>query len=392
MKLSTLLLSLLPLLPAAAALPGKGNGHDRPSRPRPRPGPEAFTGVTIFTPPSNYTDPRVLYARTAQLPSGSILATWENYSPEPPPVYFPIYQSDDFGKTWVEISRVHDEGYGWGLRYQPFLYVLPQRIGEFPAGTVLLSGSSIPTDLSRTQIDIYASLDNGKTWGFLSHIAAGGVAIPNNGLTPVWEPFLMVWQNQLICYYADQRDNATHGQKLSHQISSDLRSWSAPVTDTAYPTYTDRPGMPTVALLPNGEYIYVYEYGGGPGISGGYKFPVYFRKSRDPTRFDAAAHTLVRTDGGVVPEGSPYVVWTPFGGPRGTVIISCGTRSEIFVNNNLGEGEWRLIGTPEGVSYTRHLRVLEEDKSKLLIMGGGYLPPSTTNRVTVSVIDLNEVL
>jgi hypothetical protein len=101
---------------------------------------------------------------------------WENYSPEPPAVYFPIYRSKDHGKTWNEISRVHDPWRSrsrsfrdpwsgrWGsrprvalessfpmlqdLRYQPFLYSLPERVGSFKKGTLLLAGSSIPTDLS----------------------------------------------------------------------------------------------------------------------------------------------------------------------------------------------------------------------------------------------------
>lgn len=157
----------------------------------PKSKPTSLSQVTIFSPPSNYTIPRTLYARNEQLPNGDLLATWENYSPEPPQVYFPIYRSKDYGKTWSEISRVEDTANGLGLRYQPALYSLPERIGKYKAGTLLLAGSSIPTDLSTTQIDLYASRDSGLTWEFLSHIAAGGEAVPNNGLTPVWEPFLL---------------------------------------------------------------------------------------------------------------------------------------------------------------------------------------------------------
>lgn len=155
------------------------------------PEPSAFTEVTIFDPPSSYNIPRTLYARTVELPNGDLLATWENYSPQPPLVYFPIYRSQDAGQTWEKYSEVHDQVNGYGLRYQPFLYVLPERIGDFPAGTLLLAGNSIPANLSSTEIDLYASLDSGKEWHFVSRVAQGGVAIPDNGLTPVWEPFLM---------------------------------------------------------------------------------------------------------------------------------------------------------------------------------------------------------
>lgn len=158
-----------------------------------------LTNVTIFDPPANYTVPRTLYARTLLLnqdceTSNVLLATWENYlwDNDTNP-YFPIYQSLDLGETWTERSRVYDQVNGWGLRYQPFLYELAEAIGNFSAGTILLAGNSIPEDLSETQIDLYASTDKGYSWTFVSHIAHGGEALPDNGLTPVWEPFLMLY-------------------------------------------------------------------------------------------------------------------------------------------------------------------------------------------------------
>ena len=150
-----------------------------------------FSNRVVFVPPATYTDPRVLYARTVELADGTLLSTWENYSPEPPPVYYPIFKSVDGGQHWKHFSNITDQVNGWGLRYQPFLYQLPEAIADFPAGTVLAAGNSIPTDLSETQIDLYASRDFGFTWEFVSHIAHGGEALPDNGLTPVWEPFLM---------------------------------------------------------------------------------------------------------------------------------------------------------------------------------------------------------
>ena len=152
-----------------------------------------ISNQVIFSPPTNagWVDPRVLYPRAVQLTSGALLATWENYSPEPPRVYFPIYRSTDEGATWTQISKVQDTVNGWGLRYQPFLYQLPIAVGSYPAGTVLVAGNSIPTDLSKTKIDIYASRDDGLTWSFVSSVARGGVAQPVNGETPVWEPLLM---------------------------------------------------------------------------------------------------------------------------------------------------------------------------------------------------------
>jgi hypothetical protein len=305
-------------------------------------------------------------------------------------VYFPIYKSTDGGKSWKEFSRIQDTQYGYGLRYQPFLYVLPEKIGSFKAGTVLASGSAIPTDLSSTHIELYASTDSGKSWKFVSHIAAGGEALPNNGLTPVWEPFLMVNKKTLICYYSDQRDNATYGQKMVHQTSSDLKTWGPVVDDVKYPTYTDRPGMPTIAKLPNGKYIMTYEYGGGPAITDSYQFPVYYKIVSDPEKFGAATGISLKATDGTIPTGSPYVVWSSVGGKNGTIIATASSGTEVYINKGLGEGPWVKVDTPEGSSYTRHLRVLA-DQTKLLIMGGGKLPPTTTlNKVTVTVVDISK--
>ncbi|KAF4455686.1 BNR Asp-box repeat domain [Fusarium albosuccineum] len=345
---------------------------------------KTFSNNVIYDPPENYTDP--------QLSDGTLLATWENYSPEPPLVWFPIVKSKDGGKTWKEISRVHDTQNGWGLRYQPFLYQLPEAIGDFEKGTVLISGSSIPTNLSQTLIEVYASRDKGYTWEFVSHVALGGEAKPEHGLTPVWEPFLMTYKKQLVLYYSDQRDNATHSQKLVHQTTTDLLNWSEVVEDTKYDDYFARPGMPIVAKLPNGKYFYVYEYGGGPG-SDTYWFPVYYRISSNPLGFlDVPGQQIIATDG-TKPAGSPYVVWSSYGGKNGTIIVSCGTLGQIFTNQALGHPDaWKAWDVPQPAAYTRALLSFKKDPELLMIMGAGNLPPGKTNEVSLSVVDLKKIM
>jgi hypothetical protein len=352
-----------------------------------------FSNHTIFVPPTNYTDPQVLYARTVELEGGVLLATWENYSPEPPLVYFPIFKSTDGGETWREISKVTDQVNNWGLRYQPMLYELPARVGRYAAGTVLLAGNSIPTDLNQTQIDVYASEDKGYTWHFVSRVASGGAAIPDNGIPAIWEPFLMYYEGKIICYYSDQRD-PLYGQKLVHQVSSDLLHWQPFVDDVVYGTYTDRPGMTTVTHLPNGKYMMTYECGGCPTVSGtDYLFPVYYRINSNPLDFNSSTGYPLITDTGIQPTSSPYITWSPVGGPHGTIVVSCGTLTSVFVNQELGAVDaWKSVATPEGVSYTRSLRVFEGNPNHLLIAGAGHLPPASTNRVTVSVVDLGKAL
>jgi len=356
-----------------------------------------FNNNTVFQSPPNYTVPGTLYARTVQLPDLSLLATWENYSPEPPPVYFPIYRSTDFGESWSEISRVQDtSGNGYGMRYQPFLYVLPQDWATWKAGTIFLAGSSIPTNLSSTDIQLYASTDNALTWQFISSIAKGGEAVPDNGLTPVWEPFLMLYGGNLLCYYSDQRDPA-HGQKLVYQATGDGRGWGEVVDIVAYSNYTSRPGMPVVARIGNREeakYILTYEYGGGP-VDGvlpvNYTFPVFYKISDDPTKFDEVEGQPIVTDDATrtVPVSSPYVIWDD---KEDIIIVSCGTLSDVFVNAAGGAVDgWQSRTTGERVSYTRSLRIIHDQHwgRGLLLAGGGPLPPSEGNRVTVGVVDID---
>ncbi|KAI8632521.1 glycoside hydrolase family 93 protein [Xylariaceae sp. FL1651] len=342
----------------------------------------------IFSPPSNagWVDPRVLYARAVQLKSGALLATWENYSPEPPIVYFPIYRSTDGGASWTQISKVQDTVNGWGLRYQPFLYQLPVAIGSYPAGTLLLAGNSIPTNLSKTKIDVYASNDDGVTWSFVSNVASGGKAQPVNGQTPVWEPLLMVYNNMLVCYYSDQRDTK-YGQKLAHQTTTDLKSWSAVVDDIHDTTYSARPGMPAITKLPNNNYIFAYEACGTDGCR------VHYRLASSPLNvLSAPSYTLVSTTGGST-TSSPFVVWSSVGGTNGTIILSGGGASNIFVNQKLGDPKsWVEHTTPQPNAYARSMVLFQSDDTKMLIICAGHLPPSSTNYVSASVIDLKSTM
>jgi hypothetical protein len=199
-----------------------------------------------------------------------------------------------------------------------------------------------------------------------------------------------LYKDQLVLYYSDQGD-PKHGQKLVHKTTRDLKTWDAAVDDVAYAEYTARPGMTTVVQLPNGKYLMTYEYGGGPGFSS-YKFPLYYRISDNPLKFNESPGQAVKVSG-VSPEGSPYVTWSSVGGKDGSIIVSTGTNKQIFVNRALGDAsKWEVYDVPEPVAYTRHLRVLDQDPSRLLIMGAGHLPPSTTNKVTMSIIDLTGLL
>ena len=345
--------------------------------------------TVLFTAPADYTSSQVLYARTVQLSDGSILATWENYSPEPPPVYFPIYRSTDSGATFQNFSTIQDQVNGWGLRYQPFLYELPADWAGYKAGTIIAAGNSIPTDLSLTKIDVYYSTDCGLTWTFASSVANGGEATPENGKTPVWEPFLLLFEDQLICFYSDQRD-PLYGQKLTHQTTKDLVSWDPTVDDVTYPEYEARPGMTIVSHLPNDQWIITYEYGEAPDVS----FAVYYKLADSPLEFGPATGYPVITTDGVQPVSSPYNIWVPGGpgGDNGTIIVNGMSSGDLYLNTELAAPGSRWTAVPSGQSpaYTRSLTALDDYQS-LLIMGGDMLDKDPPRTVTYSVKTLKDI-
>ncbi|GAA2524056.1 RICIN domain-containing protein [Streptomyces longisporus] len=372
---------LLPLLLALIAavgtvlLPAAGKAHalSRPSQ-------------TMYTPPSGAPAPGSLYPRAIRLEhsgssNGTMLASFEQYTSGTP--VFPIYRSTDNGNSWTHISDVADTQNGWGMRWEPQLFELPTAIGNFPAGTLLIAGDSVPSDRSATKIDMYASTDHGVTWTFVSDIATGGAAFDTNGNTPVWEPFFLVSGNKLICYYSDQRDPA-HGQKLVHQTTTDGANWGPVVDDVAMPTYSNRPGMASVAQLPNGNYVMTYEYGGAPEKN----FAVYYKISADPEAFGSVTGQVLRATDGYVPSSAPYVTWLPTGGPNGTLAVSAQSSTDLFLNTQNGAANaWTRIQSTVPGGYSRGMLPLADGHS-LLVLSGGYGGVSTLNPVSYGTIDL----
>ncbi|TQE37312.1 ricin-type beta-trefoil lectin domain protein [Streptomyces ipomoeae] len=373
----TFLLLMLALVVAAATLvlPAAGRA-DAISR----------TAQTLYTPPSDALSPGALYPRGLRLryngsANGTLLATFEQYRVDMP--VFPIYRSTDNGTSWTKISEVADTQNGWGMRWQPELFELPRAMGGFPAGTILAAGDSVPYDRGGSKIDLYASTDRGQTWSFVTNIATGGRAISSNGYTPVWEPFFLVSGDKLIVYYSDQRDT-DHGQKIVHQVSTDVRNWGPVVDDVAMPTYSQRPGMPTVARMPNGSYIMTYEYGGSPNGN----FAVYYKISSDPEAFDSVTGIPLRTADGLVPWGTPYITWLPTGGPNGTLVATATSSDDLFVNTQNGAANsWTRMRSNVAGGYSRGLLPLADGHS-LMVLSAGHARSSGVNPVTYSTVDL----
>ena len=370
----TLLVSLLVAV-ATLTLPaaGRAAAESRPSQ-------------TLYTPPADAPSPGTFYPRAMRLQhngaaNGTILATFEQYTNGIP--VFPIYRSTDNGTSWTKISEVADTQNGWGMRWEPELFELPRAMGGFPAGTILAAGDSVPADRGGTKIDLYASTDRGQSWTFVTNIATGGEAISSNGHTPVWEPYFLLSGDRLIVYYSDQRDTA-HGQEIVHQVSTDLRNWGPVVDDVSMPTYADRPGMPVVTRLPNGNYVMSYEYCNAP--EGGCS--VYYKISADPEGFGSVTGRVLRSTDGVIPSGAPFITWLPTGGPNGTLVLSGESQNDLFVNTENGAANaWNRMRSNVAGGYSRGMLPLPDGHS-LMVFSGGRARSTGVNPVTYSVVDL----
>ena len=222
-----------------------------------------------------------------------------------------------------------------GIYLQPYLYQLPRAFGGLPKGSLLFSCNYWPFDFTKpfpfasTNIQLYASTDAGLTWELVSTVAQGGPPDTTNGATPVWEPFLLLHENRLICYYSDQRD-PNFGQKLAHQTSTDLRTWGPVVNDATGTTYAERPGMTTVAQLSEHRWIMTYEFGAPVDPANPDQLPCVTTQQTDGNMFAAARSkhaggvNAAFADGSVrfITNGISQPVWQGMGTKAGGEVVT----------------------------------------------------------------------
>lgn len=313
-----------------------------------------FGPVVVANPGGGPSYARAVRLSTAQPGrSRTLLATYQSFGG---PAGFPIYRSDDDGRTWTKQSNVPDASTASGLYLQPFLYELPRAFAGFPKGALLFACNSLG-NFTSTNIQLYASTDGGLTWQFLSTVAQGGPPDTTNGATPVWEPFLLLHENKLICYYSDQRD-PNFGQKLAHQTSTDLHTWGPVVNDATGTTYAERPGMTTVARLRGDLWIMTYEFGApvdpdNPDQAN-YTYHVHYRIAKDPESFRFSTDTALLDQDGYAPNAAPVVSWSESGGTNGTIVVTDNDDQDFFINRDLGNpGKWTRLSSPMPAGYSR---------------------------------------
>ena len=365
----------------------------------------------VYSPKLGEKPPGAMYPRIIRLEhnqgsNGTLLATFECYTYETP--VFPIFRSEDDGVTWELFSNVHDTKNNWGMRYQPHLFEAPQKTGTLNEGDILCAGSSIPDDMSVTQLQLYKSTDKGASWEYMSTIVTGGPAMVDSPVKdnerPVWEPYLCLSRDgDLVCHYSDERFNTSESfnQLLCLQVSKDGGLTWGPVSNTvAIPGGKLRPGMPIVVKLPNNKYIMVYEI---VNIEGN---PIYCKFSDDGVDWgDPAAHgDRLVTERGEFISGTPYVAWIPQGGPNGTVFASArkidvpeGTFMDppyYLVNYNNGEGPWEKLDmlapypAARGCGYSQTMITVSGGKRFLQLVSTPVNPQLC--QITCAIADIIE--
>ncbi|GAA4722285.1 RICIN domain-containing protein [Phytohabitans rumicis] len=373
-----------------------------------------------------------IYPKIAELPSGRLIASWEQATVPPSGSAdgetLPIYKSDDSGTTWQKLADLRAPAYlssnpafarytsNWG---NPFPYVLPQAVGDLPAGTLLMASivtgddyyylehkaadpNWVPTndgDRRDMALALFSSTDSGATWNVLNIITTGGwqggsagaigVNVANANtyrqIDPVWEPYLMVYNNQLVVYYSDENDyigyNATTGvptlapdndtradsgaQILAHRTWNGLASstWGTPVLDVAGTTFTSssgqtqigggRPGMTTVVPTSDGRWLLTYEYWGG-GDNVRYKIsdnPLNFYSVGGAAGTGITALPLAPGSRALARGGSPVLTRTP----DGRILYNASGSGNVWINSGSSTGAWTEFQTTLPGGYSRNL-------------------------------------
>lgn len=211
-----------------------------------------------------------------------------------------------------------------------------------PAGTLIYSANSVNYDY-KSHIGVYRSYDCGKTWEEFVIVAAGG------GLGEgVWEPVMFYDDGYLYCFYSDD-SHPRYDQRIVYKRSKDGVRWENAIPVCAFDKFEDRPGMPIITKMSNGEFFLVYEYCG----SGETK--IYYKTTKDITKWnptDPGTLLEANVEGKSYTAGSsPSCVWTPAGGECGT-LLATGRRqyggdgtNRVFVSFDYGK-TWDTMENP----------------------------------------------
>lgn len=274
----------------------------------------------------------------------------------------PLWESRDGGEHWRFLMNVTDQTHAndkhWQLRWQPHITELQRASGDLPAGTLILSANATGNDekghVAEEDLQVYTSIDAGKTWHYRSSIVKGGGHPEDKDNKGVWESNIHVLDDgRMVAYYSTEQHKAEgYNQALGHKVSDDGgRHWGKEVLDVAIPGGVQRPGMAIVTRLPDKRYAMTYE-----NIDGPKNGQVFIKFSRDGLDWgDPQRHgEPVMTLSGFWPAACPVLQWFPLGGPEGVIVVSAeraggggdeGGR-DLYWNNASGRGPWWEVRAP----------------------------------------------
>lgn len=377
-----------------------------------------------------------VYPKSAELPGGRLVASFEKSTVVPKSgsadgQTLPVYKSDDLGTSWQPLSEVKAPAYlskdpkyakytsNWT---NPYLYVLPQSVGALKAGTLLLASvvsgddyyykehkAADPNwtpnndgDRSDLAIALYSSTDQGSSWKVVNVVATGGwqggsagavgqniaAANKNQQVDPLWEPYLMVYQGKLVCYYSDENDYTgfdpvtgvpkkdpandtatdSHGQILVHRTWDGRKAdWSDPVVDISGSVQDmgggkteiggGRPGMTNVVPTTDGKWLFTFEYWGG-GANTRYAIadnPLKFFRGTQ-TGMSVGALPVVAGSRPLVGGGSPVLIRLP----DGRLVYNAAGSGDVWVNGSgRSDGVWTEYQTTSPAGYSRNLQYVD---------------------------------
>ncbi|WP_105974376.1 RICIN domain-containing protein [Streptomyces geranii] len=402
-----------------------------------------------------------VYPKSAELPGGRLVASFEKStvvttSGSADGQTLPVYKSDDAGTSWQPLSEVKAPAYlstdPKYARYtsnwtNPYLYVLPQKVGALKKGTLLLASvvsgddyyykehkAADPNwtpnndgDRKDLAIALYSSTDDGRSWKVVNVIATGGwqggsagavgqniaAANTNRQVDPLWEPYLMVYDGKLVCYYSDENDYTgfdpvtgvptldpandtatdSHGQILAHRTwDGSAATWSAPVVDVAGSKQDmgggkteiggGRPGMTNVVATSDGRWLLTFEYWGG-GANTRYVIadsPLkFFRGSQ--TGMSVGSLPVVSGSRPLSGGGSPVIVRIP----DGRLVYNASNSGDVWVNESgRSDGVWTEYQTTSPAGYSRNLQYVDSTGRVAILNNQG------TSTIAYAEVDLGD--
>lgn len=239
--------------------------------------------------------------------------------------------SHDGARTWTPLTTVAEPGRSLDNG----------EVIQLPNGNLLLTGRSVvltqtPGAHQSYRLPVYRSADGGKTWAFLSQIDASEPPLrpgqPSQGL---WEPhFFLLPDGRVACAYSNEKHSVAHpsySQIVSERVSPNGgATWGPEITLAAQVGGgIQRPGMPVLARLKNGQYCAVYE------VVGVGNADVFFKTSRDGVTWPPGLGVPIPCQ-----HAGPWITSLTDGR---LVVTSC--ENQISYSDDLG-ATWRLATPP----------------------------------------------